>query len=285
MDLWLPLVDIKNTYRFREFRLHHGLINDCRCLFPLVDFVVLSVFVSFSVHADRHVCSAGLWRAGQTPDSDEWCHHHHRGQVGVNEVLTLNKSLKYHVHPVNNEWMFGRHGFNYKSNVWLWLKVASFYIIPYGTIAVCHQRLLFKELLSFSLQHDNRKAIKIQTHIQTVCTVDYNITSFLVTSKQFLNKFKNILAIHLKSSVVAGRLGPVSFSQTMFACFRAENYWWRGQNKSTLKVGQFPRNVVTSVAGLSAHDISRPLKNSFIHTGHGDSNPQRRWGFPDRIDE
>ncbi|XP_042370005.1 activated CDC42 kinase 1-like, partial [Plectropomus leopardus] len=65
----------------------------------------------------------------------------------------------------------------------------------------------------------------------------------------------------------------------------AENYWWRGQNKRTLKVGPFPRNVVTSVAGLSAHDISRPLKNSFIHTGHGDSNPHRCWGFPDRIDD
>ncbi|XP_072264381.1 activated CDC42 kinase 1 isoform X4 [Pyxicephalus adspersus] len=65
----------------------------------------------------------------------------------------------------------------------------------------------------------------------------------------------------------------------------AENYWWRGQNKRTLKVGQFPRNAVTSVAGLSAHDISRPLKNSFIHTGHGDTVPAHCWGFPDRIDE
>ncbi|CAB1317910.1 unnamed protein product [Coregonus sp. 'balchen'] len=66
---------------------------------------------------------------------------------------------------------------------------------------------------------------------------------------------------------------------------RAENYLWWGQNKRTLKVGQFPRNVVTSEAGLSAHDISRPLKHSFIHTGHGDSDPHRCWGFPDRIDE
>ncbi|XP_053243299.1 activated CDC42 kinase 1 isoform X3 [Podarcis raffonei] len=66
---------------------------------------------------------------------------------------------------------------------------------------------------------------------------------------------------------------------------RAENYWWRGQNKRTLKVGQFPRNTVTSVAGLSAHDISQPLKNSFIHTGHGDTNPQQCWGFPDKIDD
>ncbi|KAK6302289.1 hypothetical protein J4Q44_G00266440 [Coregonus suidteri] len=66
---------------------------------------------------------------------------------------------------------------------------------------------------------------------------------------------------------------------------RAENYLWWGQNKRTLKVGQFPRNVVTSEAGLSAHDISRPLKHSFIHTGHGDSDPHRCWGFPDRIDD
>uniref|UniRef100_H2M169 Activated CDC42 kinase 1 n=1 Tax=Oryzias latipes TaxID=8090 RepID=H2M169_ORYLA len=66
---------------------------------------------------------------------------------------------------------------------------------------------------------------------------------------------------------------------------RAENYWWRGQNKCTLQVGQFPRNVVTSVAGLSARDISRPLKNSFIHTGHGDTNPHRCWGHRDKIDD
>ncbi|XP_073720036.1 activated CDC42 kinase 1 isoform X2 [Misgurnus anguillicaudatus] len=66
---------------------------------------------------------------------------------------------------------------------------------------------------------------------------------------------------------------------------RAENYWWRGQNRQTLKVGQFPRNVVTSVAGLSAHDISRPLKHSFIHTGHGDTDPHRCWGAPDKIDD
>ncbi|XP_048650494.1 activated CDC42 kinase 1 isoform X28 [Marmota marmota marmota] len=65
----------------------------------------------------------------------------------------------------------------------------------------------------------------------------------------------------------------------------AENYWWRGQNTRTLCVGPFPRNVVTSVAGLSAQDISQPLQNSFIHTGHGDSDPRHCWGFPDRIDE
>ncbi|KAM9331628.1 activated CDC42 kinase 1 isoform 2-T2 [Pholidichthys leucotaenia] len=65
---------------------------------------------------------------------------------------------------------------------------------------------------------------------------------------------------------------------------RAEHYWWRGQNRRTLRIGQFPRHVVTAVAGLSAQDISRPLKHSFIHTGHGDTDPQRSWGQPDRID-
>ncbi|KAF6719977.1 Activated CDC42 kinase 1 [Oryzias melastigma] len=65
---------------------------------------------------------------------------------------------------------------------------------------------------------------------------------------------------------------------------RAEHYWWRGQNRRTLRIGQFPRQVVTSVAGLSAQDISRPLKHSFIHTGHGDTDPNRSWGHADRID-
>ncbi|XP_062297351.1 activated CDC42 kinase 1 [Scomber scombrus] len=65
---------------------------------------------------------------------------------------------------------------------------------------------------------------------------------------------------------------------------RAEHYWWRGQNRGTLRIAQFPRHVVTAVAGLSAHDISRPLKHSFIHTGHGDTDPHRSWGHADRID-
>lgn len=87
----------------------------------------------------------------------------------------------------------------------------------------------------------------------------------------------------LAALAMAGRF-LVSVTRA-FLFLRAENYWWRGQNKRTLKVGQFPRNTVTSVAGLSAHDISQPLKNSFIHTGHGDTNSQHCWGFPDKIDE
>lgn len=82
-----------------------------------------------------------------------------------------------------------------------------------------------------------------------------------------------------------GSLHPHFVFTVLSLSHRAENYWWRGQNTRTLCVGPFPRNVVTSVAGLSAQDISQPLQNSFIHTGHGDSDPRHCWGFPDRIDE
>ncbi|XP_077998756.1 uncharacterized protein LOC144451726 [Glandiceps talaboti] len=66
---------------------------------------------------------------------------------------------------------------------------------------------------------------------------------------------------------------------------RADNYWWRGQNRWTRQIGQFPRNVVVSSSGaLGPKDISRPLKHSFIHTGHGDIAGDS-WGYADHIDE
>lgn len=35
----------------------------------------------------------------------------------------------------------------------------------------------------------------------------------------------------------------------------------------------------------AGHDISKPLKNSFIHTGHGDVLSGNTWGDPRKIDE
>ncbi|KAK2090016.1 hypothetical protein P7K49_031272 [Saguinus oedipus] len=89
----------------------------------------------------------------------------------------------------------------------------------------------------------------------------------------------------LLHTLALGRVKRVAGRACSVVPHAAENYWWRGQNTRTLCVGPFPRNVVTSVAGLSAQDISQPLQNSFIHTGHGDSDPRHCWGFPDRIDE
>ena len=66
----------------------------------------------------------------------------------------------------------------------------------------------------------------------------------------------------------------------------ASNYWWSGQNQRTLRIGKFPRAILDPQRRLNGEDISMPLKNSFIHTGHmsaGDRDKQ--WGNPGKIDE
>ncbi|XP_074654196.1 activated CDC42 kinase 1-like [Tubulanus polymorphus] len=65
---------------------------------------------------------------------------------------------------------------------------------------------------------------------------------------------------------------------------RPECYWWRGQNKRTFEYGEFPRNLVDPQRKLTSRDISKPLKNSFIHAGHGDPGGNT-WGDPGYIDE
>ena len=65
---------------------------------------------------------------------------------------------------------------------------------------------------------------------------------------------------------------------------RSENYWWKGQNQRTFEVGLFARKIVEDPQGKKIKDISKPLKNSFIHTGHG-SHQGRSWGRAEAIDE
>ncbi|XP_067828164.1 non-receptor tyrosine-protein kinase TNK1 isoform X2 [Heptranchias perlo] len=66
---------------------------------------------------------------------------------------------------------------------------------------------------------------------------------------------------------------------------RPELVFWRGQNKKTLQVGLFPQACVAASVNRSAPVISCPLKNSFVHAGHGDIDPRRSWGFPEKINE
>ncbi|GAB1600128.1 activated CDC42 kinase 1-like isoform X4 [Argonauta hians] len=65
---------------------------------------------------------------------------------------------------------------------------------------------------------------------------------------------------------------------------RSENFWWKGQNKRTGELGMFPRHLVNPQRRLAGEDISKPLKNSFIHTGHVDVSGNF-WGNPASIDE
>lgn len=63
-----------------------------------------------------------------------------------------------------------------------------------------------------------------------------------------------------------------------------ECFWWYGQNRRTCELGQFPRANVDPLRKISSLDISCPLKNSFIHTGHADGSGNL-WGDPACIDE
>ncbi|KAK6177398.1 hypothetical protein SNE40_015507 [Patella caerulea] len=65
---------------------------------------------------------------------------------------------------------------------------------------------------------------------------------------------------------------------------KPENYWWKGQNKRTTEIGMFPRQLVDPLRKRASQDISKPLKNSFIHAGHGDVFG-KTWGDPSTIDE
>ncbi|XP_044273062.1 non-receptor tyrosine-protein kinase TNK1 [Varanus komodoensis] len=62
----------------------------------------------------------------------------------------------------------------------------------------------------------------------------------------------------------------------------------RGQNKRTLKVGIFPSFIVAPEGAAPAAGvprISHPIRSSFVHLGHGDVDPERAWGAPDRMEE
>ncbi|XP_014213199.1 tyrosine-protein kinase sid-3 isoform X2 [Copidosoma floridanum] len=65
---------------------------------------------------------------------------------------------------------------------------------------------------------------------------------------------------------------------------RPENYWWKGQNQRTFQVGVFPRCLVDPMRKKQPEDISKPLENSFIHTGHG-APFGKSWGSPIYIDD
>ncbi|KAF6034133.1 hypothetical protein EB796_007563 [Bugula neritina] len=45
----------------------------------------------------------------------------------------------------------------------------------------------------------------------------------------------------------------------------AECFYWRGQNRSSTEVGQFPQSCLERAADRDF--ISQPIKYSFIHTG------------------
>ncbi|KAF3697933.1 Activated CDC42 kinase 1 [Channa argus] len=76
---------------------------------------------------------------------------------------------------------------------------------------------------------------------------------------------------------------------------------WKGQNQRTLAVGWFPASLIvpsfspaaapttatntgSNPASSSAY-ISTPVKGTLHHTGHGDLNPDRNRGTPDKLED
>ncbi|XP_050523839.1 activated CDC42 kinase 1 [Daktulosphaira vitifoliae] len=64
-----------------------------------------------------------------------------------------------------------------------------------------------------------------------------------------------------------------------------DHFWWKGQNIKTYQIGKFPRRAVDPMRPKASDDISRPLRNSFIHTGHHGDASGNNWGFHDKIDQ
>lgn len=66
---------------------------------------------------------------------------------------------------------------------------------------------------------------------------------------------------------------------------KPENYWWKGQSQRSFNVGVFPRCVAKDLRAINSNSISKPLKNSFVHTGHMDPLGAKSWGNPEYIEK
>ncbi|XP_014483921.1 PREDICTED: uncharacterized protein LOC106749216 [Dinoponera quadriceps] len=82
----------------------------------------------------------------------------------------------------------------------------------------------------------------------------------------------------------AGKMSIEPSDQIVIIDGRSENYWWKGQNQRTFQVAHFPRCLVDPMRRKQPEDISKPLENSFIHTGHG-APFGKSWGSPSFIDD
>lgn len=88
----------------------------------------------------------------------------------------------------------------------------------------------------------------------------------------------------LTSFEEAGKMSIEPGDQIAIIDGRPENYWWKGQNQRTFQIAHFPRCLVDPMRRKQPEDISKPLENSFIHTGHG-APFGKSWGSPVYIDD
>lgn len=63
-----------------------------------------------------------------------------------------------------------------------------------------------------------------------------------------------------------------------------ECFLWKGQNQRSFEIGYFPRCLMKETSAIGKRKaISKPLKGSLVHAGHGGIG--NTWGHPSHIDE
>jgi activated CDC42 kinase 1 len=81
-----------------------------------------------------------------------------------------------------------------------------------------------------------------------------------------------------------GKLSLVPGDSIVIIEGKPDCHWWKGQNLRTFDIGNFPRSLANPLRKKAGEDISKPLRNSFIHAGHGSAFGQC-WGNPSQIDD
>ena len=102
--------------------------------------------------------------------------------------------------------------------------------------------------------------------------------------KDFLAETSPILVKARESLHEEGKMFVDSDDRIYVIESRTDCSLWKGQNQRTFEISFFPRRIVEDLSGRRNPDISKPLKNSFIHTGHG-SHQGKTWGNPEFIDD
>jgi activated CDC42 kinase 1 len=81
-----------------------------------------------------------------------------------------------------------------------------------------------------------------------------------------------------------GKLSLIPGDSIVIIEGKPDCHWWKGQNLRTFDIGNFPRSLANPLRKKAGEDISKPLRNSFIHAGHGSAFGQC-WGNPSQIDD
>jgi activated CDC42 kinase 1 len=106
----------------------------------------------------------------------------------------------------------------------------------------------------------------------------------LITLQKFDGKFEKTPIIEAQNSELYSYLQLEVNDAIEVIDGRPENYWWKGQCQRSFNIGFFPRYVLGTPNSLTSNDISKPLRNSFIHAGHG-GYQGISWGHPSYIDD